>query len=343
MRNLATFARKHWLTGIFVLLIAVTWAVVIMASGTPPLAGFLMILQGTFSDKIALFSTLNIMVPLMLLAIAVAVPGWTGTWNIGGEGQFMLGAMVAAWVGAVLPLNQGLLCVAVALVLSAAAGLVWASWAGALKTRFNINEIVTTLMANYVATLFVSWLVNYPLKAAGSAWAQTAVIRDPFKIPPIVKGTQFSITFFVALAVVVFFQYFRRRFKKGYEFTITGSNERFARIGGVSVGGVRLLSMLMGGAAAGLAGGLVVLGNAYRMKEGISPGFGFTGLLVCLLAANDPVAIIVISFLFAVIQMGSLNLQLLTDIPVEIGGVLQVVLILYVAAFRMLTGRKGRA
>jgi simple sugar transport system permease protein len=343
MINLQMTPKRIWLSVLFFLIILSSWALVILMSGANPISGFLIILQGTFSDHVSFFSTLNQMVPIMLLALAVAIPGWAGVWNIGGEGQFLFGAFMAAYVGIMLDIHQSAFGVISALIISLAAGLLWSSWAGYLKMRFGINEIVTTLMANYIAILFISYLINYPFKEPGSSWAQTAVVRDSFKIPHLISGTQFSVTFIIAVGVVILFHVMQRRSKIGYELTMTGSNERLAYVGGVSVGKIHFVSMLMGGAVAGLAGGLVVLADTYRMKEGISPGYGFTGLLVCLLAANNPLAILLISFLFAVIQMGSLNLQLFTDVPAEIGAVLQVVLILYVAAFRILTGRKWRA
>jgi simple sugar transport system permease protein len=342
MTRAGGYAKKIGLTVLFVGLIVVVWAAVLFLAGANPVLSFVYIFKGALVGTSNLFSTLDLMVPMMLLALAVAIPGWAGVWNIGGEGQFLLGALAAAWVGISIDLGNPFLDVFLALFAAMVAGLVWSSWAGYLKVKLQINEIVTTLMANYIATLLVSYLVNYPLKEAGSSWAQTAYIKRPFQLHHLVGGSQFSLTFFISTGIVLVFFLLEKRTRLGYELTMIGSNERLSYLGGISIAAKRMVAMLLGGAVAGLAGGLVVLGNTYRMKEGISPGYGFTGLLVCLLADNDPILIILVSFLFAVLQSGSLNLQLFSDIPVEISGVLQVVLILFVAAFRIMIRKKER-
>jgi simple sugar transport system permease protein len=335
------FTKRLGSMSLFICVILVVWAAVIFSAGVNPLLGFGYIFKGALVGKTNFFSTLDLMVPIMLLALAVAIPGWTGIWNIGGEGQFLLGALSAAYVGLNLELGNPLLNILAAIIAAMTVGALWSFWAGYLKVKLQINEIVTTLMANYIATLLVSYLINYPLKEPKSSWAQTADIGRTFQIHHLVGGSQFSATFFISLGIVLIFLFLQRKTRLGYELTMIGSNERLAYFGGIAVGPKRMIAMSLGGAVAGISGGLVVLGNTYRMKEGISPGYGFTGLLVCLLADNNPIAIVLVAFLFAVLQVGSLNLQLFSDAPVEIGGVLQVVLILFVAAFRIiLRGRK---
>lgn len=334
-------AKRLCSTGLFICVILVVWAAVLFAAGANPISGFGHIVRGALVGKMNFFSTLNLMVPIMILALAVAIPSWAGVWNIGGEGQFLLGALSAACTGLILDLGSPFFNILAAIVAAMAAGALWSFWAGYLKVKLRINEIVTTLMANYIATLFVSYLINYPLKEPKSSMAQTADIGKSFQIHHLVAGSQFSITFFISLGIVLIFLFLQRKTRLGYELTMIGSNERFAYFGGIMVGQKKLIAMTLGGAVAGVSGGLVVLGNTYRMKEGISPGYGFTGLLVCLLADNNPISIVLVAFLFAILQVGSLNLQLFSDVPVEIGGVLQVVLILFVAAFRIiLRGRR---
>jgi simple sugar transport system permease protein len=155
------------------------------------------------------------------------------------------------------------------------------------------------------------------------------------------EGSQFSATFLIAIGIVLVLFVFRKKFIMGYEFEITGSNSDFAELSGVKVKKIKLLSMLIGGALAGLAGGLLVLGMTQRVMQSFSPGYGFTGLLICLLAFNDPLIIIGIAFLFSVLQTGSVNLQLFSSVPAEISGVLQAVMVLFVAAFKtFIVGRR---
>ncbi len=325
----------------FILIILAVWAVIIAISGENPFSAFGYILEGSLGDTGYFLSTLNKMVPIMLTALAVAIPSWAGIWNIGGEGQLLLGGFGAALIGFSINLGSGFLNILFALIVSALFGLVWALWPGYLKVKLNVDEVVTTLMGNYIASYFVLFLINYPFRDHSSPMAQTKYIDSSFQIPYMFRGSQFSYTFFIALGVVFIFYFIIRKFKFGYEIRMTGSNPDFSKMSGIKTKKIKLVSMLMGGAVAGLAGGLLVLGMNHRMMQSFSPGFGFTGLLVCLLAFNNPILIVFISFIFAMLQTGSVNLELFSNVPAEISGLLQAVMVLFVSAFKIISMRKG--
>lgn len=333
--------RKLFLSLLLVVCILSVWALIIWFGGESPFKGFSFIIEGSLGNHYQLLSTLNKMVPLILAAAAVAVPAWTGMWNIGGEGQLLLGAFGAALVGFSIDFGAGIVNIVVALLVSAAFGMAWAAWPAIFKIKLRMDEVVTTLMGNYIAAQLIAYLINKPFRDPRSPLAQTPYIKSNYVIPYLFEGSQFSATFFIAIGIVLVLFVFRKKFIMGYEFEITGSNSVFAELSGVKVKKIKLLSMLIGGALAGLAGGLLVLGMTQRVMQSFSPGYGFTGLLICLLAFNDPLIIIGIAFLFSVLQTGSVNLQLFSSVPAEISGVLQAVMVLFVAAFKTFIVGRG--
>ncbi|MDK2801187.1 ABC transporter permease [Kosmotoga sp. DU53] len=342
LKNNLTAIKRISLWSTFIISILSTWAVIIALNGENPLYAFQYILEGSLGDSDYFLSTLNKMVPIMLTAMAAAVPAWTGVWNIGSEGQLLFGAFGAAFIGFTFNLGTSFLNIPLALVVAACFGMLWVAWSAFFKIKFNIDEVVTTLMGNYIAFQIISYLINRPFRDPGSPLAQTKYIDPSFSIPYLFKGSQFSCTFFIALSIVILLYIIKKYFKFGYELNLTGSNPEFAKLSGINISRAKFYSMLIGGALSGLAGGLLVLGMTHRVMQSFSPGYGFTGLLVCLLAMNHPIIIIFVSFLFALLQTGSVNLELLSSVPAEISGVLQAVLVLFVSAFRTMVLGKGR-
>ena len=324
----------------FGLAILLIWSLIILAIGENPFSSFRYLIEGSLGSSRSIFSTMARMVPLLLAGLAVAIPAWTGLWNIGGEGQLLLGGLATAYVGSTLTVQNPILAVTAGALAAFVLGAAWAFIPAILRVKLGVNEVVTTLLSTYIATYVMSYFVNHPLRQPGSSWAQTQRIAESFRLPFLVRGTQFTAGFFIAAAVLVFFALIKYRTRFGYEMTITGSNELFALAGGIKVAKTRLLAMAMGGGVAGLAGGLLVMGLTHNMREGFSPGYGFTGLLICLLSMSHPAWIVAVSMLFAVIQTGSINLGLFTTVPSEISGVLQAVLVFFVLAISSVSSRQ---
>jgi len=323
-------------------LIFAAWSSFIAVSGANPFEGFYYLGLGAFGGGCEILSTLNKMVPFVLTAFAAAIPAWAGVWNIGAEGQLLLGGFIAAVVGTSHWLKNVPSFVGITIILICAfiLGSAWALWTILLRIYMNINEVITTLLSNYIAALLTSYFVNYPFRAPGSPWAQTSYINEKFIISPLISGSEFSSAFFIMTAVVMLIIFMERQTILGYEIYMTGKNELFAAQGGIKTGFIRLVSMIIGGGLAGLAGGLLVVGVNYRFMEGFSPGYGFTGLLITLIANNRSILIIIISFIFAALQTGSVSLELFTDVPAEVSGVLQAILVLFASAWSLLVKTK---
>jgi len=332
-KKILSYIPGGWI--LFITLILLSWSIIILFSGENPFTVFYYLLEGAVGSYNTLFSTLDKMVVLILTALAVSIPGWAGIWNIGGEGQLLLGAFTAAWLGISLDTHFVLLNIIIALSFSAIAGALWAYWPALLKVYLRVDEVVTTLMGNYIVSFFTSYLVNFPFRDPSSSWPRTKYISTNFVIPYI-NHLQISYTFFVAVIILVYIEVVRKRYISGYEYNIVGKNEMFARQGGINVDKIKITSMLIGGALAGLAGGLLVLGATHKFMDGFSPSYGYTGLLIALISGNMPIPILGIAFVFGALQVGSINMQLFTNIPAEISGVFQSILVFFVAAQRIL-------
>lgn len=332
-KKILSYIPGGWI--LFIILILFSWSIIISLSGENPFTVFYYLLEGSVGSYNTLFSTLDKMVVLVLTALAVSIPGWAGIWNIGGEGQLLLGAFAAAWLGISLDTHFAFLNIIITLSFSAIAGALWAYWPALLKVYLRVDEVVTTLMGNYIVSFFTSYLVNFPFRDPSSTWPRTKYIPTDFVIPYI-NHSQISYTFLISIIVLVYIEVVRKRYISGYEYNIVGKSEMFARQGGINVDKIKITSMLIGGALAGLAGGLLVLGATHKFMDGFSPGYGYTGLLIALISGNMPIPILGIAFVFGALQVGSINMQLFTNVPAEISGVFQSILVFFVAAQRIL-------
>jgi len=336
MKNRITLQRivpSGWF--LTVLLIFVSWSFIILLGQENPFKVFFYIVQGFLGDSESLFSTFNKMFVFLLTALAASIPAWTGMWNVGGDGQLILGGFAAAWLASLINTGVSILNIFIALLVAAIAGGLWALWPAWLRVRWNVNEVVTTLMSNYLITLFTTYMVNFPLRAEGSTWPRMAYIPENFEINSI-GNIGLSYTFIISILILAIVEIIRRYCIVGYEYKITGSNNVFSKQGGIQINKIRIQSMFIGGAFAGLAGGLLVLSLNKTFIAGFSPGYGNIGLLISLISSNMPLAILGIAFSFSALQVGAINVQLSTRIPAEITGVLQSIMVFFIAARKSL-------
>lgn len=327
--SLQKFVSSGWI--VTALLIFAGWSLIILFGRENPFSVLFYICQGFVGDVYSLFSTFNKLFIYVLAALAASVPAWAGMWNVGGEGQLVLGgfmaASFAAWVNTGVPVLNMLLV----LVFAALCGGLWALWPAWFRVRWGVNEVVTTLMGNYLIDLFTTYMVNFPMRDKGSTWPRLAYIPENYELKTI-GSLDLSYTFLMSVTIVVLMEFIRRYSVTGYELQLTGKNSVFSRQGGVRVDRIKVWSMFLGGAFAGLAGGLLVVSINKTFIAGFSPGYGNVGLLISLIGGNMPLAILGVAFSFTALQVGSLNMQLYTKIPPEITGVLQTVMVFFIAA-----------
>ncbi|MBC5825274.1 MAG: ABC transporter permease [Candidatus Eremiobacteraeota bacterium] len=315
-------------------------ALAMLAFHADPIAAYGALLQGALGSVQGTAETFVQTTPLLLTGLGVAVAFRAGLFNIGAEGQLVVGALCSAVFGAWvhLPtLAEIPLCFAV----GAAAGGLWAAIAGWLRARFGASEIITTIMLNYIAFLGANYLVSGPLRGSNAA-PETAPISPSAVLHPLVSGTRLTAAFPLALIAAAALAWWLRRTVAGYELRAVGQSERAARYAGVNVGPAIVRAMALSGALAGLAGSTEVLGLLHRFNAQLSPGYGFTSIAVALLANSSPLGVIVSAFFFGLLQNGALFMQAYAGVPKDLVSVVEGLVILFSAA-GMLRSARGRA
>ena len=301
-----------------------------VASGHNPLTAYLAMFQTSLLGS-GLEATLGRAIPIVGLALATAVAFRSGFFNLGGEGQFVLGGLTAAVVCLYLPL-PGILLIFAAFAGATLVGGCWA-WLGAdWESRFGVPLLISSLLLNYPARLLASYLASNPLRDVGSGLPQTHVIPEPAQLAGAASG-RFHVGLIIVLflAVAVAWVFWRTVF--GYRMRVTGLNRRFARYGGIDTGRLGRRVMFASGALAGLIGAIQIMGVHFRFIDGAltRPFYAWTGLMVALLARSRPVGVVVGGFFFAAVQTGGFGMERAVEVPRELAQVIQAFIILFVA------------
>lgn len=323
---------RHWL------LIAVGFGLILGAvylAKASPMEAVKTLFNGTLGSASAFSGTLRETTPLLLSGIAVFIALQAGLFNIGVEGQLIVGAMTSAAIGLKYP---GPLGVALALLGAAAIGALWALPAGIIKAFRGGHEVITTIMLNNIAVYVTNAIVAGPLRDPNQQSPSTPRLSDQTQLPFLFKNQVLGISSGILLGIILLllFAYWLKNFVGGYELRAVGANRRAASLAGVATKKTIVWSMVVSGAVAGLAGGVQVLGYTGRFYSDFSPGYGFNALGVALLAGSSALAILPAAFFFGMLTKGSAALQIL-GIP---KGMSFVVLGTLVAVFAAIRYRK---
>ena len=286
--------------------------------------------RGAFGTRGSIIETLVQSTPLILTGLALVVAFRAKVWNIGAEGQFFAGAMAAIGVTMAFPDLPGVGAILAILAAAAVGGGLWGLIPGVLKARFGTNEVVTTVMLNYVMQYLVSYVVGGVWRDPASFYVQTALIPEGANFPRILSPGRLHLGFLVALAAAGLVYVLLWRTVLGYEIRAVGSNPVASRYRGISVGGVIVLVMVVSGALAGLAGAGEVAGLHHRLRLDISTGYGFTGIIVALLARLNPIGTIFTAILFGALVNGSTSMQISTGVPVALVYAIQGLTLIFV-------------
>lgn len=311
-------------------------AVLILLTDNSPIEAFKVLVSASFGcqsiTRCALFTSLERATPLILTGLSAMVAFRSGMFSIGQEGQMMMGSIAAAWLGYVLILPAGL-HPAVVLLAAMAAGGAYGWIPGVLKIRLGVNEIISTIVMNSIAILFLEYIVNFPLRADAGATAHSFLIQDTSRLPSFFAGSKWGLGFLIAIVTAFIIYYFFWRSSPGYQLRMAGQSPFFAKFGGIKNERIAIWSMVLSGSLAGLAGGIEVLAVHYRIITGFSVGLGFDGLSVAILGQIHPIGVVIVAILFAGVRLGAqLGLQIQLGIPRELGGTVIALFILFVAA-----------
>lgn len=304
--------------------------------------------RGSIGSSSAFFSgTLVRAIPLIVIGVGVSLAFRAGVFNIGGEGQFALGAIAAAIVGIILPpVSVG--SVMLGLVAAIAAGALWAGIAALLRARFGVLEVISTLMLNFVGANLVSYLVRGPLQESSGIYPQSELIAEAARLPRLWEGARLHLGLVVALAVAGLAWFFLTRTAAGFRLRAAGASPTASAVTGrVNVAVVSGVALVASGALAGLAGGMEVAGVTYALYENLSPGYGFSAIAVAILGGLHPLKVIGAAMLFAILETGALGMQRDAGVPAVVASALEAVVILVVVAasgrFQLKTWLRPRA
>jgi len=290
--------------------------------------------RGSLGTSSAFFSgTLVRAIPLTVVGVGIAIAFRAGVFNIGGEGQLLLGAVAATVIGLQAPNGLGAGGVALALLASALAGAAWAAIAAVLRARFGVFEVISTIMLNFIAADLVSYLVRGPLQEPTHVYPQTELIATSARLPRFWPETRLHVGILIAAVVGIGVSWFLKRSAAGFRIRSVGASVSAARVAGrVNVERVSAAVLIASGAFAGLAGGIEVTGVTYALYENISPGYGFSAIAVAVLARLNPLGVFATALLFATLEPGALGMQRDAGIPSVVASVIEAVVILIVVA-----------
>ena len=291
------------------------FSIILVIQGKPPLQTYQDLYRSTLGSTYGRSEVGVKMIPLLLCALAVAVPARVGLVNVGGEGQLYMGALLASWPALTFTGLSAWGLLPLMMIMGMIGGGLWAFIPAALRAKGWMNETICTLLLNYVAILFVQYVVFGPWKDPLSAnFPQSKDFPDAARLPTF-GSTRLHYGIVIALVAAALLYFVLKFTRWGYEMRAIGGNWEAARRSGIPIAAYIIITMMVGGAMAGIAGFGEVSAIQGRLRPGISPGYGYMGFLVCWLAGHNPITIVLMSGLLAVLTAGGDSLQINQGLP----------------------------
>ncbi len=306
-------------------------AIFILWAGGNPLTAYGVLVKESIFTYFGFGNTLNRMTPLLFTSLGVLVALRAGQFNIGGEGQIYLGALGSTLVGLYV---QGLtpwLHIPLALLVGFIFGAVWGAIAGYLKAWRGVNEVITTLLLNYIAINIISYLVQYPLKAPDAPSPYSPLIAKSARLPLLLSGSLAHYGIVLGLFVAIISSILLLRSPFGYQISAVGFNPIASRYAGMSVERTIIWVMAIAGGLAGLAGSCEVMGAKYRLFEQVSPGYGFDAIAIAFLSRGSVLGVVLTSLFFAALRSGANVMQRSAGVPVTVVYLIQGLTVLFIA------------
>ena len=331
---------------VFPALISIAIAVIVgglllVANGRDPFTAYLSLWLGAFGSFNRFTETLVRTTPFLILAISVSLSFRCQLWNIGAEGQLMVGAILSTWVALTFVSLPVYLLLPLTFVGGFLGGAIWSGIAGALKAYLNANEVITTSMLNYIAFYLTAYLVNGPMKdPQGFNFPQSPLIESALQLPILVHGTRLNAGFLVALllapAAIIFW-----RSSAGFRTEVVGASRRVAKYAGLNVVSTIVFVSILTGGLAGIAGWGEIFGIQDRLIQNIATGWGSLAIVIALLGELHPLGMVVAAFLFASMVVGGDAMQRNAGVPFALVDVIQGIVILLILARSYFFGRRA--
>ena len=312
------------------IVLALIIGVIIMAAlGANPAVALKNLAMGAFGTKANIGTTLTKATPLMFCALCACFAYKCGVFNLGGEGQFIIGS-VACYYVAYCSGVTGVPGILLALLAGAVAGGIWGMIPGVLKITRGQNEMIISIMLNYVATLFMG--VVYTNWLRDESVPQTLPVPDSVMLPRVIDGMRFTWAFIIAVVVGLLIYYFLFWTSDGFKLRAVGYNMTASRFNGFPIKRYILTSFIVSGAIAGLGGGAELLGTQFRLINGFGAGYGFDGVAMALIGQLHPIATMVVTVFFAALRAGSTTMQAATGVPTSVSDIIQALVIVFSVA-----------
>lgn len=328
--------QPRWLTPVAmagaVIFTVVLTAIPIRLAGANPSAAFERYLLRPLSSQTGVFEVFLTATPLVFTGLAVALAFRAGYWNIGAEGQFLAGAVCVTWVGTSFTGLPAPVAIPLGFVAGALGGLAWAIIPAWLKRRAGIDEVVTTLLLNPVALLAVQGLLNGPWRNSSTGFTDSDRLGDGYELPLLLSGSRAHLGLVVALVLLVATWWVLARTPLGLRITSSGLAPSTAEFSGIPVKRLQFRVALVSGAVAGVGGASQVMGVQHQLTQGISNGYGYTGVIVATLGGLSAIGVLLVALLLGDIAVGAQNASLVLQLPPQLGQVFGAMLLLSVLA-----------
>lgn len=306
-------------------------AILLFIAGVDPVYAYQALFIGAFGSLHAIAETLVKTTPFLIIGLGITIAFKCKFWNIGAEGQLVIGAILATWIGLFLKNLPALVVIPLAMIFGFIGGAFWAIMPAFLKVKFGINDIITTLMMNYLAILGLNYLVRGPMiDPYGYGFPQSPLLPNSILLPKLIPGTRLHSGVLIALILALIVYVILRRSTLGYKLKVVGENPEAARYGGISITLSILTSAILSGGLAGIAGMVEIYGVHRRLLDGISGGFGYIGIPIALVGGLHPIGVILAAFFFASLFVGADAMQRSTGIPVNLVYAIEGLIMLFV-------------
>jgi simple sugar transport system permease protein len=306
-------------------------SIILIISDVNPIKAFYYFLIEPLSAKASLVEVLVKTTPLFLTGVSVALAFASGYWNIGAEGQLIAGATAGAGIGMVVTGVSQWVGIPLMVVGGFLAGALWAALPAILKVKLSVDEIVTTLLMNYVVLYVVSFLLNGPWKTTTNpGWPQSPEISASTIFVKLIPKTRLHVGFIIALVIIFAVWFILTKTKLGYQMRAAGMGREAAHFTGINVNRTILISALLSGGIAGIAGAAEVGGIHYHLIEALSGGIGYTGVIIATLSSLNPIAVIPSALFFGLIETGARSVSRAMGTPIHLGGIVEGMLLLII-------------
>lgn len=318
--------------------------VILFALGYDASKAMVCLAQGAFGSLNNIGETMVKAIPLMLLALSFAFANRCGMYNLGAMGQFYMGAILGGLVGYGVTGLTGAIHIPFMLICGFIGGAVFALIPALLKVYFGANELISTIMLSNIATQFLNMMVAGPMKDLNSSngASQSPMMLDSVTLPVILPGTRLHAGLFIAIAAILIYWFFYSKTVRGYEIKVVGTSHEVAQYAGIPVKKNQLLTMMIGGGIAGIAGCVELMSVQSRLIVGFSGSFGFRGICVALLGNCSPLGITLSSVLYGAMTSGANRVQMLAQVPDAMLEITEALIILFLASREVLKYRNRK-